>query len=133
MVLGGKLLGPELSPPLPVSALVRSRHAGTPFGDVVVLDAGHVQIVVTSAPPLAMKPSFYSDVGLSPFAADICVVKSLFPFRLFFLFHNRKTIYTKSRGITDFDAGLQIDFARPIHPKDPVEGWRSTDLERRQP
>lgn len=131
VTLGGKLLSEALSPPLQLSARIRSQHPDTPFGDVVVLDAGHVQVVVTSAPPLAMKPSFYSDVGLSPFAADICVVKSLFPFRLFFLFHNRMTIYTKSRGITDFDAGLQIDFARPIHPKDPVDGWRPTDAERR--
>lgn len=133
VVLGGKLLDPELSPPLPVTARIRSRHDSQAFGRIVVLDADHVQIVVTSAPPLAMKPSFYADVGLSPLRADVCMVKSLFPFRLYFLLHNRKTIYAKTRGITDFDAGLEIEFARPVHPKHEVDCWRGADRERRIP
>jgi microcystin degradation protein MlrC len=119
------------SPPLPVSAVLRSQHETVAFRRVVVLTIDHLQLVVTSAPPLAMKPSFYRDVGLRPSRADICVVKSLFPFRLYFALHNRKTIYAKTEGATDFDAAWRCAFAVPTHPRDEVEAWRPADRARR--
>ncbi len=128
VTLGGRH---EHSPPLPVTAVVRSRHDTEAFSRVVVLTIDHVELVVTSAPPLAMKPSFYRDVGLRPSRADICVVKSLFPFRLYFALHNRKTIYAKTEGATDFDAAWRCEFAVPTHPKDDVDAWRPTDRARR--
>jgi len=128
VTLGGRH---DHSPALPVAGVLRSRHDTQSFGRVVVLTVDHVEIVVTSGPPLAMKPSFYRDVGLRPSRADICVVKSLFPFRLYFAFHNRKTIYAKTRGATDFDAAWRQEFALPTHPKDAVDQWRPTDRSRR--
>jgi len=119
------------SPPLPVAGRVRHKATTDNFGDVVVLTIDHLELVVTSGPPLAMKPSFYRDVGLRPSRADICVVKSLFPFRLYFLLHNRKTIYAKTRGATDFDAIWRQQFEVPTHPKDAVAHWRPTDRARR--
>ncbi len=96
-----------------------------------MLDLGHVKLVVHSEAPLAMKPSFYGDVGLQPWRADICVVKSLFPFRMYFALHNRKTIYARTRGATDFDAVRRCEFDLPTHPKDEVAHWRPTDRIRR--
>ena len=119
------------SPPLPVTGVVRHRQETGNFGRVVVLTIEHLELVVTTGPPLAMKPSFYRDVGLHPTRADICVVKSLFPFRLYFALHNRKTIYAKTRGATDFDAVWRHRYAQPTHPKDTVHHWRPTDRLRR--
>ena len=96
-----------------------------------MLDLDHVKLVVTSEAPLAMKPSFYRDVGLHPSRADICVVKSLFPFRMYFALHNRKTIYARTRGATDFDAVYRGEFDQPTHPQDEVADWRSADRLRR--
>ncbi len=128
LTLGGRH---HHSPPLPVAAVIRSHEETMSFGRVVVLTIDHVELVVTSGPPLAMKPSFYRDVGLRPSKADICVVKSLFPFRLYFALHNRKTIYAKTKGATDFDAVWRQEFALPTHPKHEVERWRPTDRARR--
>jgi len=128
--VGGKL-HPELNTPLEVSGRVlRSRTAGG-LGRTVALDLGHVKLVVTEGPSMAMKPAFYGDLGLDPWRADMVVVKSMFPFRLYFLGHNRKTIYARTKGVTDFDAMHQVDFNDPVHPRDPVELWRPTDRRRR--
>lgn len=128
--VGGKL-APELCPPLPVEGrLARLDHLPA-IGRVAVLDLGHLQLVVTEAPPLAMKPEFYGLLGLSPWRADICVVKSLFPFRLYFLLHNRKTIYARTRGQTDFDAWRHLERDGPVHPRVELADWREADARRR--
>jgi microcystin degradation protein MlrC len=121
--VGGKL-APELHAPVRVTGVLRARRETEAFGRALLLDLDHVQLVVTSAAPLAMKPSFFTDWGLSLRQADVVVVKSLFPFRLYFLAWNRLTIYAKTRGTTDFDAWKRITYARPVHPKDPVADWR---------
>jgi len=127
--LGGHL-DPD-NPALPVAGFVLSHHDTASFGRCLVLDLGHLRLVVTEGPPLAMKPAFYSDLGLSPWRADICVVKSLFPFRLYFLLHNRLTIYARTRGQTDLDAATRLQFDGPVHPKDTVSDWRPADQRRR--
>lgn len=104
------------------------RHA---FGRTVALEVGKTRLVVTSGPAIAMKPSFYSEVGLSPWKADVVVVKSFFPFHLFFLLEKRKSIYVRSGGITDFDAARELEFARPVHPFQQVSDWRPADRARR--
>ncbi len=128
--VGGKL-DPENNPGIEVTGKLIRRRGDGPFGRCVLLDLGHVKLVVTADPPLAMMPSFYTNIGLKPLRADICVVKSLFPFRLYFLFHSRKTIYARTAGITDFDAYRSMTFDGPMHPKDAVHEWRSTDRRRR--
>ena len=128
--VGGKL-DPIGTPGIDVAGRFIRRHSEGPFGRRILLDLGHVQLVVTADPPLAIMPSFYSSMGLRPFQADICVVKSLFPFRMYFLFHSRKTVYARTSGVTDFDAYLKLDFDGPVHPKDVVHEWRSTDRRRR--
>ncbi len=126
--LGGHYAGS--SPPVPVRATVRHKVEG-PFGRTLVLDADHVQLVLTERPPLAMQPAFYRSVGLRPSRADIVVVKSLFPFRLYFLLHNRLTLYARTEGATDFDVAFRQDYDGPVHPKDAVDDWREGDRRRR--
>ena len=128
--LGGRL-APSVYPALPVTGTVVSKAEETLFGRAVVLDCGPVKLVLTETPPLAMKPSFYRDLGLEPVRADITVVRSLFPFRYYFLRENRKTLYARTGGFTDLDALLRLEFDGPVHPKDPVEEWRTTDRRRR--
>ncbi|CAN5168978.1 hypothetical protein BH09MYX1_BH09MYX1_29400 [soil metagenome] len=83
------------------------------------------------ARPLVIKPSFYGDLGLSVWNADVVVVKNFFPFRMFFLPYARKTIYVKTRGVTDLDAAFPLKFDGPVHPRDAVSEWRERDRMRR--
>lgn len=128
--LGGKEEGS--APAVAVSGTLRGRDDDQVFGKMVVLDLGHVQCIVCADPPLAMQPSFYRKRGLRISKADIVVVKSFFPFRLFFGLHNRKTIYVRSRGATDFDRAVDQDFDHPVFPKDDPADWRHADRERRR-
>ena len=82
--IGGSL-DPESSPPLPVRGAVVSKHERHGFGRTVVLAVEHLRIVITEGPSMVMRPSFYTDVGLDPFKADIVMVKNFFPFLMFFL------------------------------------------------
>ena len=129
--VGGRL-DPASSPPLALSGQLVSKHDRPGFGRTAVLSVGDVRLVVTDGPAMVMRPSFYSEVGLSPWKADIVMVKNFFPFLLFFLPMNRKTIFVRTRGATDFDAAFRLEFDGPIHPRDPVDDWRPRDRLRRQ-
>lgn len=123
MAVGGTL-DPTSGQPVWVTGTLRARKDIPGIGPTVALDLGHVQLVITDGPPLAMKPSFYRTLGLLPLQADVCVVKSLFPFRLYFALHNRLTIYVRTQGPTDFDVWRRATYARPVHPRDTVTSWR---------
>jgi microcystin degradation protein MlrC len=127
----GATLDPASSTPLPVRGTVVSKHERHGFGRTVVLAVDHVRIVITEGPSMVMRPSFYTEVGLDPWRADIVMVKNFFPFLMFFLPYNRKTIFVRTRGATDFDAAFQLPFDGPMHPRDPVDDWRSRDRQRR--
>jgi microcystin degradation protein MlrC len=128
--IGGSL-DPARSSPLPVSGTVVSKHERRGFGRTVVLAVEHLRVVITAGPSMVMRPSFYTEVGLSPWKADIVVVKNFFPFLMFFLPYNRKTIFVRTHGTTDFDAAFQLQFDGPMHPRDHVDGWRERDRARR--
>jgi microcystin degradation protein MlrC len=129
--VGGKL-DPKSNPAVRVRGVLRSYHTTPSFGRVAVVQVGRLSLCLTEGAALVMQPRFYGDLGLSPWRADVVVVKSLFPFRLYFALENRKTIYAKTRGVTDLDAGLNaIRFTDPVWPRDPVEDWRATDRRRR--
>lgn len=139
--VGGKL-DPSRCEPLEVDAVIAESRVEAGYGRRLVLDldppshvargrAGKVRLVVTEGPPLNLSPSFYESIGLRIRDADVVVVKSFFPFRLFFLPYARKTIYVRTRGLTDLDAAFGLDFDGPLHPRDRVEGWRETDRRRR--
>ncbi|HET7502537.1 MAG TPA: M81 family metallopeptidase [Kofleriaceae bacterium] len=127
----GATLDPASSSPLPVSGTILGKHDRPGFGRAVVLAAHHLRIVITAGPAMVMRPSFYTDVGLSIWKADIVVVKNFFPFLIFFLPYNRKTLYAKTRGRSDFDAAFQLAFDGPMHPRDPIDDWRERDRARR--
>lgn len=130
LTIGGTL-DPASSAPLPVCGKVVSKHDRHGFGRTVVLAVDHVRIVITEGPSMVMRPSFYTEVGLHPWRADIVMVKNFFPFLMFFLPYNRKTIFVRTRGTTDFDAAFQLPFDGPMHPRDPVDDWRARDRIRR--
>lgn len=127
----GATLDPASSQPLPVTGSIVSKHQRHGFGRTVVLAVQHVRIVITEGPAMVMRPSFYTEVGLDPWKADIVMVKNFFPFLMFFLKYNRKTIFVRTRGTTDFDAAFQLSFDGPMHPRDHVDDWRDRDQLRR--
>jgi microcystin degradation protein MlrC len=130
LAIGGTL-DPARSTPLPVVGNVVSKHEQHGFGKTVVLAVEHMRIVITEGPSMVMRPSFYKDVGLSLWKADIVMVKNFFPFLMFFLPYNRKTLFVRTSGTTDFDAAFQLEFDGPMHPRDIVDDWRPRDRMRR--
>jgi microcystin degradation protein MlrC len=130
--LGGTL-DPRRSQPLRVGGTLVSQRMQRGMGRTAVLAVGDARIVVTEGPALAIRPAFYADLGLPIWRADIVVVKSLFLARLFFLAYSRKTLLVRTHGCTDFDAAFELQFDGPMHPRDPVDDWRSRDLARRSP
>jgi len=128
----GGTLDPVRNASLAVEGRLVRRHQSPSFGRMAVLRVDHVDVVVTEGANLVMRPSFYTQVGLDPWRADVVVVKSFFPFRLFFAPMNRRTIYVRTQGITDLDAALrEIPWPEPVYPRDPVQEWRPTDQRRR--
>lgn len=127
----GGTLDPARSIPLPVTGKIVGRHERHGFGKSIVLAVDHMRIVITEGPSMVMRPSFYSDVGLSLWKADIVMVKNFFPFLMFFLPYSRKNIFVRTHGTTDFDAAFQLRFDGPMHPRDAVDDWRSRDHLRR--
>ena len=119
--VGGRL-DPASNPRLHVTGRILAHDVTQAFGRRVALDLGHVKLVLTEGAPLVMKPDFYKSVGLDPWRADVSVVKSYFPFRIFFAPQNRLSLYVRTRGITDLDRA-------PIAP--PSFDWRNEDRRRR--
>lgn len=128
--VGGRL-DPARNDGLVVRGRLRAALDQDVVGRMIALDLGHVVLVLTEGMAAAVKPAFYTELGLSLWRADAVVVKTLFPFRIFFLPYSRLSLYVKTEGITDFDAAYQLDFADPMHPRDPVYDWRPIDRRRR--
>ena len=127
--LGGRI--DSASPRLAVAGEVMGRDEQLIVGRRVLLRVGSTHIVITDGPPLAWRPSFYQTLGLAVRRADIVVVKSFFPWRIYFAAWNRRSIYAKTWGATDFDRLLDLDLSHPTWPKDPVDDWRVADRARR--
>lgn len=121
----------EVSPPLRVVGRLARKRVVPGMGRAVVIESGRLALCVTEGPPMVMKPSFYRMLGLEPFRADVVVVKSFFPFRLFFLAENRLSLYVRTHGITDFDGVTRLEFDGPVHPLQEIADWRAEDERRR--
>ncbi|MBX3467409.1 MAG: M81 family metallopeptidase [Planctomycetes bacterium] len=129
--VGGRF-DPATNPPVRVAGRLRSKHATAHFGRAVVLDLGHVQLILTELPPLPIKPSFYSNLGLSPWRADLVVVKNFFHYRVYFALVHRKSVPIRTKGASDLDLPLTKGvFNDPVYPRDPVTDWRPADRRRR--
>ena len=130
VTVGGKL-DPKTNESLVVTGRVLRAQRMLALGRMVVLDLGPVKLVLTELAAFSVKPAFYADLGLPILDADVVVVKNFFPFRIFYLPYARRTIYVKTKGITDFDASYALTFTDPMHPRDEVLDWRPADRRRR--
>ena len=128
----GAMFTPHLGTPCQVSGRVGERRDHPKTGRAIVLDAGHLKIVVTEGAPFGIYPSFFGGLGLPLRKADIIVVKSFFHFRIAHVPWVRKHIGIKTRGTTDIDLYETIQHDAPIHPRDQVSDWRATDAMRRK-
>ncbi len=130
--VGGKL-APAAHEPLALEGRLIHRGESDYFGRHVTIDAGPAKVIVTEQAPYTLKPSFWTDAGLSPWKADVIVVKSLFHFRIYHAHIARKYVGVRSGGTTDFDAFRSVDFHEKVHPIDVVDDWRPADRRRRAP
>jgi microcystin degradation protein MlrC len=124
LTVGGKL-DKIYNRPLEVTGQVIHKKEWL-YGKTVVIKNKGVHLVLTEMPPPVMQPDFYTDLGLDLWKADVAVVKNLFPFRIWFLLYNRKTINVSTPGTTNidvFDLKCQ-NITRPIYPLDKVDSWR---------
>ena len=128
--VGGKL-APDLHEPFALEGRLVHRGTSDYFGRHVTIDAGPAKVIVTEQAPYTLKPSFWTDAGLSPWKADVIVVKSLFHFRIYHAHIARKYLGVRCGGTTDFDAFRTVDFREPVHPIDDVPDWRPADRRRR--
>lgn len=131
ITVGGKLQ-PEYNPSVVVKGRIWTKKETQNFGKVVVLDLGDIKLVLTEGAALALKPSFYRDLGLSVWKPDITVVKSFFHFRIYYFLISRRTFYVRTKGITDFDITQTIPTNDPVYPRDEVKDWRQIDARRRR-
>ncbi|MBI1947984.1 MAG: M81 family metallopeptidase [Deltaproteobacteria bacterium] len=129
VAIGGKL-DPSRTRPLEAEVTVLSKTQAHGVDRALVLGIGTVRACVVEGVALAMRPAFFSTLGLDPWKADVIVVKNFFPFRMFFLPLARLTMYVRTSGVTDFDAAFQLRFAGPVHPKDPIDDWHEADRRR---
>lgn len=132
IAVGGKL-DPENSSPVQVQGRILKKTTSRGVERTVVLVVGTVHIVLVEGPAVAMQPSFFTNAGLSVWKADVVVVKNFFPFLLFFLPFSRRTLFVRTKGLSDFDASYVLEFAGPMHPRDEVSDWREADARRRAP
>jgi microcystin degradation protein MlrC len=129
--VGGRI-DPTNNAPVAVSGRLRARRESPHFGRTVALDLGPVQLVLTALPPLPLKPSFYGDLGLDPWRADLVVVKNFFHYRVYYAAVHRRSVPIQTRGTTDLDLALRRGgYNDPVHPRDPVADWRPADRRRR--
>jgi microcystin degradation protein MlrC len=130
VTVGGKL---DVHRGQPLSLHARIETLGTAFGvgRLVVLAVGGLHLVVVEGPAIAVKPSYYKQAGLDVWKADVVMVKSFFPFLVFFAPLMRDVVFVKTAGVTDFDAAFGLEFTDPMHPRDEVHDWRPTDRRRR--
>jgi microcystin degradation protein MlrC len=96
------------------------------LGKTVILKDRGIHLILTEQPDSTRKPKYFNDLGLSPWKADVIVVKNLFPFRFFFLLHNRKTVNVVGPGISSIDV-FKLKYrniTRPIYPLDNIKSWK---------
>jgi microcystin degradation protein MlrC len=124
VTVGGKL-ETRYNRPLDFTGQVVRASEGALGKTVVLLHQG-VHLIMSELAPAATKPSFFTDLGLGVWKADILVVKNLFPFRYNFLAVNRGTLDVETpgtSGVDVFELGYR-KISRPIYPLDPLESWR---------
>ena len=83
-------------------------------------------LILMELPDSLRYPKFFKDLGLSLWQADIVVAKNLFPFRIWYLPYNRKTIDVATPGTTNVNV-YELHYRnipRPIYPLDDIDDWR---------
>ncbi|MEZ4443207.1 MAG: M81 family metallopeptidase [Polyangiaceae bacterium] len=115
--------------PLDAALVTRATIQGT---RAIRLDVGSLKLAITDQPPLPIHPSFWTELGLSARKADVIVQKNFFHYRMFYATTALRHLPVVSDGATSLRRLVNRDYPVPMHPKDPVSGWRDSDLVLRQ-
>jgi len=86
-----------------------------------------IHLIVSELADSLRSPSYFKNLGLSLWKADVVTVKNLFPFRYNYLLYNRKTVNVITPGVTNVDV-FKLKYTRiprPIYPLDSIDTWRS--------
>ncbi|GAB4341351.1 MAG: M81 family metallopeptidase [Candidatus Abyssubacteria bacterium] len=124
LTVGGKL-EKQFNRPLEISGEILRKKEDT-RGKIVLMRNRGIHLAITEFAEMAWKPEFWQELGLNVWKADIIVVKSIYPFRWYYLRYNRKTVFVLTPGTTDFDV-FNLSFKnlpRPIFPFDDLDSWR---------
>lgn len=123
--VGGKLDRMYNEPLLYTGELIYKSE--TRQGKTVILKHQGIHLIVSELADSLRSPSYFKNLGLSLWKADIVTVKNLFPFRYRYLLYNRKTVNVMTPGVTNVDvfALKYIRIPRPIYPLDPIDTWRA--------
>lgn len=125
LTVGGKL-DQTYNRPLKVTGRVIHKTEEEAYGKVAVVKCDGVHLILMELPNSLRYPKFFKDLGLSLWRADIVVAKNLFPFRIWFLPYNRKTIDLTTPGATNVNV-FELNYeniTRPIYPFDNLDDWR---------
>jgi len=124
LTVGGKL-ETEYNQPLDIEGEIIKKSKDK-RGKLVLLRHKGIHLLLMEVSAMAWRPDIWTDIGLSPWKADIIVVKSLYHFRWYYLLLNRKTVFVITAGTTDFDVfNLKYkNVPRPIFPFDDIDSWR---------
>lgn len=124
LTLGGKL-ETEFNRSLEITGEIVSKQENR-RGKIVLLRHRGIHLAIMEVAEMAWKPSCWTDLGLNVWDADIIIVKSIYPFRWYYLRYNRKTVFVLTPGTTDFDVfNLKFEHTpRPIYPFDEIDSWR---------
>lgn len=125
LTVGGKL-EQTYNRPLKVTGKVIHKAEEELYGKIAVLKIDGVHLILMELPDSLRYPKFFKDLGLSLWQADIVVAKNLFPFRIWYLPYNRKTINVSTPGTTNVNV-YELHYeniSRPIYPFDDIGDWR---------
>lgn len=125
LTVGGKL-EQTYNRPLTVTGKVIHKTETELYGKIAVLKIDGVHLILMELPDSLRYPKFFKDLGLSLWQADIVVAKNLFPFRIWYLPYNRKTIDVATPGTTNVNV-YELHYRnipRPIYPLDDIDDWR---------
>lgn len=96
-------------------------------GKTVILRHRGIHLIVSELADSLRSPSYFKNLGLSLWKADVVTVKNLFPFRYNYLLYNRKTVNVITPGVTNVDV-FKLKYTRiprPIYPLDPIDSWKT--------
>jgi hypothetical protein len=76
---------------------------------------------------LPIHPSFWTAFELDARRADAIVQKNFFHYRMFYATTSFRHLPVVSAGATSLERVRNLDYPVPMHPRDRVDDWRTSE------